>query len=342
MSDIPIALFRQDLLFNWNAYRSARKKYVRRFQKNQGNPAAVLTNFHSSPVMIALADAAAAAGIPFFAFQHGVTREICGNHMSTSCQYENGFASHFFAFNSVSAEISDRTPFCRGRTKMVGLPRHFGGLAGSRGTASEFPLLYISTAMLSGNINHMNGALSDVERTRREIEIIDKILSRLPHRTLFKTYPSRDRYPDPDPVHHRIAQHRNITLFKAPRDLRHLIARHRILITSRATSTVSWALASERPLIFIDMPDHSPLSDEAFAAFEAGVFTFRWGASNMFEAVCALLSEPLDRIETLWAERLEARQALIEKFFGRRDGKAGHRAAESIITMLRNDHGDVR
>ena len=50
-------------------------------------------------------------------------------------------------------------------------------------------------------------------------------------------------------------------------ELRYLLGQYRMFITTKATSTVSWIVATGKPLLFIDHYCHARLSEDARDAF---------------------------------------------------------------------------
>jgi hypothetical protein len=152
---------------------------------------------------------------------------------------------------------------------------------------------------------------------------------------LYKPYPAF-RYLDPDPVIEAARAASNVSVYEERADLRYLIQRARVLICSRSYSTPSWCLMSERPVVHIDIPDQAPLTPEARAAFEAGLFLFDAASADFHDRLRAFLSQPIDAIERLYAEKAQARTQLIERFFGTGGvgTGAGRRAAAAIRPLM--------
>ncbi len=333
--DMAVAAFHRNLaaarqrfeqeLENWKASLSALVP---------NGKGAVLTNFPGTPSLMALCVAARGLGLPVAAFQHGVTREICGTHDVTACYFENGVADVLFTMNEAAAQASRQTPYARGRAEAVGMPKVYSRMAGGGRTDAGHPLLYVSTALLSGNVNAYSGGVSDVERVRRELALVEQVLARVPYGVRYKSYPSTDRYDDPDPVLAQVVSKPNLQLFDRPLDLRYMISRHRLVITSRATSTVGWCLKSGKPLVFINHPDHMPLRDDAHELYAQGVFLFDWRNDATLEQLRAFLSRPLDEIEAEWQDKAGARRALEDKLLCAPGAHAGERVADLLMPMM--------
>lgn len=155
--------------------------------------------------------------------------------------------------------------------------------------------------------------------------------------SFYKPYPE-SRYLDPDPVLERAEKAANITIFPHGDDLRYLLADCRIVVTSRASSTLGWCAASGKPLVYIDLPSQKPLWPDARDAFDAGFFVFDASSPDMHDQLRAFLSQPIEKIESQWAERRDAREAALVKFVGALDGKAGRRAAAHLASVVKANH----
>ena len=283
---------------------------------------------------LALAELCRARRIPFVAFQHGVAREISAPITHHQVLWENNVADWFFTFSRKSAEISDTSLFARGQPVPVGLPKDYfrvGGVIGRR-TAGP-PILFVSTTVYRSGVQSWAGWITDIGMAQREIDLVERVLARLPHRVMFKPYPTI-RYADPDPVIEVARRMPNISVYQQEHDLRYLLRGYRVIVTCRATSTVAWCLMSGKPLVFIDMPDHMSLTPEAREAFEAGTFLFDVGSAAFAEELRAFLSRPIEAIEADWAHKAEGRARLIEEFITVPRPGAGRRAARAICRIL--------
>lgn len=295
----------------------------------------VLAGFPKGPGSRGLLRASRGKGVTFCSFQHGVTREIAAANHAIQVGHEANSSDVFFAFNRQSMAAARKNPFSQGDAIAVGLPDEYHRTGGFRMRRPHAPpVFYVSTNLYVGNGNVPQGDLSDSARADLEIAVIDRLLSRIPHQVLYKTYPDR-RYPDEDPVALRAQQTPNVELFDLPLNLRYLLPDCRVVVTSRATSTTSWCLMSGKPLVFIDWPTQSPLLPNARAAFAPALFLFDGGQPDVLEQAAAFLSQPLERIEALYAEKAEARRALIEEFFSTGGRGAGRRAARAILSARR-------
>ncbi len=329
-----LALWRRDLSQAQGAYLAALAQWrVRLPQLLPQGKGAILTGFPGAASALAMGSAAQENDIPVVAVQHGVTREIAQTHDALQCNYENAACDLFLTFNPEASEISQRSPFGRSQIATIGMPRVYRRMRRSIGREKQYPILYVSTALLAGNVNHLSGGVSDIERTRREMSLIDAVLSRLPHGVTYKPYSSGSRYADPNPVLTELGRHPRIKLYTAADDLRYMADRYRILVTARATSTVSWCLMAQKPLVYINHPDHAPLRPDARTAFVQALFLFDWDA-HLFERLRDFLSQPLAEIEDAWDAMAKPREELCRRFLTIPGWQAGARGAEVIWQKL--------
>lgn len=302
-------------------------------------PRAVLTNLPKSPVDYALHAICRERGLPIVAYQHGVSREISNNLDNVRAISEVTVSDFFLTYNHRCVEMADANPFRVGRAMPVGLPMDYWRAASHRRPDPDSPpIFYVATSLYAGNINVNRGAMTDGVIAKFECEIVDEVLARLPHRVLYKPYPTDlPRYPDPDPILERVKAVPNITIYEDGDDLRFLLPDARVIITSRATSTLSWCLMSGKPVVFIDNPGSLPLRPEAREAFEKALFLFDAGAPDFHDRLVAFLSQPIAEIERLYAERLSAREAARDRFIQTGGPGAGKRAARLLRDMTRDN-----
>ena len=295
----------------------------------------ILTNFPGGPEHLALAQICRERDIKLVAFQHGVAREISATHDIMCAALENTVADLFFTYNDQAAAISNENPFAHGPARAVGMPRAY--FRGSRRSIQRRgrPVLFVSTKLYHGNVNFPAGASTDHQRAQFEARLVDDVLSRLPHRVLFKPYPDILRYADRDPVLDLVDKSANVECYGADLDLAYILPQARVLISSCATSTAGWCLMSGKPLVLIDDPGCSPFREDVRAALDDGVFLFDGADPSFAERLRSLLSEPIIEIERRWREKAGARARLIRNFFSIDGPGAGRRAAGFLTDLSR-------
>lgn len=294
---------------------------------------AAITNLLVTPEAAAFHAALRERNIPLIAMQHGVTPEISKRTERYGLGHENAACDLALTFNRKAAALFNRNPYGRGRALTVGMPedyRHQPRLAHRADTSA---IWYISTRLYQSNLGRLHRGLSDVTIFEYESALISEVFEKLPHPVIYKPYPAI-RYLDPDPVAELIDAIPNVNMYSERLDLRYVASRARILITSGATSTVSWCLMSGKPTIYLHSDEFMPLNDEALLLFRDGLFVFDQQAPDFHEQLHAFLCRPLGEIERDWQTRHDARLSLIEAYIAAPISDAGAAAADAVIAAI--------
>ena len=302
--------------------------------KKSNMKCAVLMNAPGNAKGQALSYVCRKKGIPLIACQHGVTIEISQMHGEVSSGFDNSVADAVLHYNVKNAEVGAKSYFSKSKSYVVGASsRHMRLKSAQKKTDSvDIPIVYISTNLYRGNLGTFIGWLTDYDRAKKERKIVTKILGKLPHRVLYKTYPEDNRrYADQDPILNDINKIDNVILFSKKIDMRYLLSAYKVIITSGATSTLSWPVMSGKPVIFINRKEKSPLTDEAYIELSKGLFIFNDNDSDFYKKLRLFLSKPIEEIEKLWGEKEADRKKMIRKYFSAYEGGAGKRAARVIL-----------
>ena len=296
-----------------------------------GKPRAIVTNYNAKPDGEALYDLCSHLNVAHVAVEHGTGIGYSPIFEETPYASEIATCDLYLTYNDKEAGLLRNNPFRRGTPKSVGLPRDLAFVA-HRDTDVKItpPICYISCQALMGNVMRpIAGGVTEQKSVAWEIEIIEEVLSRLPHRVMFKPYRAV-RYPDGNPIHAAARNCDNIEVFEDRIDLRYLLSRPRLLIVNHAGSTVSWCLLSRRPVVFLDSEDQSPLYPDVREAIKQGTFWFDADAPQFTARLRQFLSRPIEHIEKEWKERIPARDRFIERFIGNPDGQAGRRRPQLL------------
>ena len=183
-------------------------------------PAIILTNYPKASYGPGLGRVTRRLHIPLVAFQHGLGREFGAHHYVGGPGYENVVADHVIVYNDESVRITDSIPFGVGKAYAAGLPVEFSRVGHYRRMRRDAPpLIYVSTNVYAGNRRTPSGGLTDTQRARQELSLVEDVLQHLPHRVTFKTYPDR-QYWDDSPVIDRAREISNIDVFEHRQNLR--------------------------------------------------------------------------------------------------------------------------
>jgi len=196
-------------------------------------------------------------------------------------------------------------------------------------------IVFVSTSLFRGNIAPIVSWFTDYSRSIKEQDIIDNVLSKLPYIVRYKSYPEENfRYADPNPNIEKVSKVDNIELFDKKIDMRFLIQQHHVLITTGATSTLSWLVLSNKPVVFIIFRGSGQLAENIHEDFKKGIFVFY---DDQYSKLCKLLSLPLNEIEALYERKKIHRKLMIKKYFTKFNKNSGKRAAKMILKNFYRD-----
>ncbi|MBM3527036.1 MAG: hypothetical protein FJX62_03000 [Alphaproteobacteria bacterium] len=315
-------------------YRASLSAWRERLDELQVlRPKAVLSNIVAAPEAVGLHKVLQERKIPLVGFQHGVTVEINAAAVDYRLTYENSATDFAIMFNEEGARLSRANPFRSGGAMAAGLPQDYRRTGRRRARQDAAPIWYVATALYLGNRGLLFEGVSDADKADYEIAMIDRVLARLPHRVFYKPYPAF-RYIDPDPIIETARAAPNVSLYEERADLRYVMSAARVIVTSRSFSTPSWCIMSGRPMVYIDIPQQTPLRPEARAAFERAVFVFDAGAPGFHRNLKDFLSQPVEDIERLYAEKVRDRAAFVERFVSTGGPGAGRRAARAVRSLI--------
>jgi hypothetical protein len=284
--------------------------------------------------LAALSDACREARRPLVVGQHGITIEINARTAHYWPTFESSFADLTLAFNPEAARLLNNNEHRRGTAASVGLPADYSVGGRLRGLRNAPPIWYVSTSLYRGAIGSLAEGASDHDKWRFETALVEGVFAKLPHRVLFKPYPS-SRYIDRDPIELFAERYNNIEVLRSAIDQRYIVGGARVLVTSRAWSTISWCLATGRPTVYIDLPHQAPLHPDARSAMKSAVYLFEAAATDFHDRLRAFLSRPISEIDADWTAMAPARARFMSRFIGESDGRAGIRAAGLVDDLLR-------
>ena len=311
-------------------HRSTWKSSIDNIKKEKG---VVLTNHPSGLQGYAITSLCRERNIPVITAQHGVTQEISKYYDEAEYGSDQNTCDCYLAYNKTSAKIAENSHFSIGRVFVSGISLRHVRMASKRLKGRDIlPLVYISTNIYKGNLGAFVGSIRDFDRSINEKNLITKVLSKLPYKVRYKTYPEDNRrYSDIDPVFNLIESFSNLELFSEKIDMRYLYDSHQIVMTSRATSTLGWAVMSNKPVVFINWRENNPLTKEAEESFKKGMFLFNDDDKDFHKKLLLFLSKPYLEIEREWMLKLGDRKKMVDAFFSTSRPKAGMQSAKLII-----------
>ena len=275
----------------------------------------ILTGFGKGPEALSLATACRARGIRIAAFQHGITREILSNVEERSVFFETSFCDVFFTMNPTAAAVTKYYSIKQPVSVVAkNWPSPFKRLT-EKPKKSSKPILFVSTNLYSGHRPNGLPPMSDGDLCNLEMGLVERVFGCLDLKIDYKPYPAI-RQLDPDPVLSAVKRQRNMSVVGSHRDLRYLLSWYGMFITTKATSTVSWIVATGKPLLFIDHYCHARLSNDARDAFSKSFFLVDQRDVDFESRLKTFLERPFDEILEEWDSKSLQRLQTIEKFFG--------------------------
>lgn len=294
----------------------------------------VISNSPHQAVHIALTQECQQRGIPFFGVQHGISHEIAEDYHFQKAIYETNVSDLFLTYNDKMSQLAETNMTGRGKSIAVGLSkRHLAKSTRIKSSKFDCPIVYISTNLYFGNMGAVINYINDEEKALQEI--IDlKMLNELPYKVLYKTYPTFNRrYSDPDPVFDVARNLSNIVVFDEQTDMRYLFEHFNVIITTQATSTLTWALLSGKPVVFIDNPYLAPLRKEIKSEMSNALFLFERQDKDLHPKLKQFFSQPIENIEAFWKseEKEQSRKRIIRSYFSKFDDKRAGLRIASIV-----------
>jgi hypothetical protein len=310
-----------------------RSTWLEVIKKAKSKKSILLSNNISNAKTLSLAELCRKKNIPIILAQHGVTSEFSALHAQVSSSYGINMCDCLLTYNYEAKKVENNSHFRRGVVDVVGISERHLRMKNKRPNfLVKTPIIYVSTSILKGNIGHLVAHSTDLEIEKKEMSIVEKILSIVPHNICYKGYPEDNRrYPDKSPVLSSVMNASNIYLFEGKKDMRYFIGNYRISITSRATSTLGWLVMSGNPVIFINFEDNAPLTAEAEKYFSEGLFLFNYNDKDFFKKILSFLSQPISDIEYQYLQKKSARKIMIERYFTSYLNDAGNRATKIIM-----------
>jgi hypothetical protein len=331
--DPTMSMFKAHISKHFKLFNQLVKAWKQTFTGNNKTKQAVLMNASGGIKGQTLSYVCNKIGVPVIGAQHGVTVEISQMHGEVSIGFENSVPKATLYYNSKCAEVESRSYFSNSKSYVVGSSsRHVRMKSDKVLDEVPIPIVYISTNLYRGNLGQLITWHTDYDRAKKERDFVTKVLRNLPHKILYKTYPEDNRrYADKDPILNDVEDSNNITLFDKKVDVRYLLSNYKIIITSGATSTLSWPVMSEKPVVFINRKEKSPLTSEAHAYLSKGLFVFDDDEKDFHGNLIKFLSQPISYIEAQWEEKRVFRKDMIKNYFSEYKGDAGKRAAKIIL-----------
>jgi len=297
----------------------------------------IITNAPGSVSGFALKHVSQEMNIKVVSFQHGVTHEICEPHEEVSVHYDINSSDYMISYNDESKLIMENYNFFNASIITCGMSkRHLRVENNNLSNVSVGDsFVYLSTNLYRGNIGWFGTYDTDYQRAIKEYCLINESLSKIPYMVCYKRYPEENkRYIDKDPIIDEINRYDNIEVCDDGLDARYSLGKYKVIITSGATSTLSWAILTNKPVVLINSKNNISLRSEVLNIFSKSIFLFDDSDYDFHIRLNKFLSLPVEDIYTMWSKKKHNRQLMIKKYFNKYDnGKSGEKAGKFIYQM---------
>jgi hypothetical protein len=332
--EVTMELFQIHLKKQLKQFKSLINGWEKVIKKECRMKRVMLANAPGSISGIALSYVCRKSNIVFCSSQHGITREISKEHNMLKFKFDSGLSDAVFSYNHNIANTERNTFFAKSNCNIyvVGAPLRLIRMNNNVSIVKNTsPIVYIATHFYGKGFSTIKK--TDYILAKEQQKLIVSVLSKLPHKVDYKTYPMDNRRnADIDPVLIDVDRANNMEVFLDKVDMRYLISRYNIFVTTCATSTIGWVVMSGKPVVFINQKNNHPLTDDAYVSFSKGLFIFNDDDKNFHSNIRVFLSQSNDEIEKLWQKKKNFRAKMIKDYFSEyKIGGAGKRAAKIIL-----------
>ena len=316
--DVTYKYFLKDIKNKFNLYYQylyIYRNYIQDFKNINYKKSFLFMSTPSTMKPLACSQAFQEKKIKSVAFQHGVTAEISGTHKFNRVFHSSSNGDFFAAFNNSSADIAKKNIFSNSRSIIFGLPKRYKRqkLFFKKNKIAN-SLIYLSNNLYKGNFGNLSQQCTDFDILKREINLTKKVLIKTNKKVFFKTYPTiNPRYDDADPIQDYLNDN-SIDIIHNKIDARYLLKKYCLILCGSASSTLSWAVFSQNPIIFINYSDRAPLSKNVYQLFKKSFFCFNYNKKNFHKSLLDFINLPLKEINMLWASKNKNRKHFISEF----------------------------
>lgn len=306
--------------------------------------ATIVTHALSSPISALVAETCRRQGITLVGAEHGLAKGISylSNMRTEASEVQN---ADWFLYCAPAGDVNNFGS-AKSHSYVVGLPDQVRRLqrpvlqrwlARRRlGLGTREPVvMHVSTLPYQGNMRAGPGSVPETTTFRLDRTLIEDVYAKLPHRVIFKQYPTQ-RFVH-EPSYEGLMRKMPNVIYVKDEDFRYIRAAADVIVTLNPTSTLGWCVGTGVPIVWLDSKWIAPLADERMRERFRGAFLSvdlddeRWS-----EDLRILLSRPLEAIRSDWNARAAARDALYRDAITGPDGVMGKRAASFLAKLINN------
>ncbi|MBJ57365.1 MAG: hypothetical protein CMP24_03885 [Rickettsiales bacterium] len=307
--------FKQQLFKELTVYESWKEVLNRFLEKRKikyNDKSIVIANHACSLKNLASKNIFNKKGVKMVSFQHGVSAEISDTHSYCLSQHDSSSTDIHIAFNKGSQKVAKDNPFSASKSLISGSPRRYKRQGFISLGLRKYEILFLSNALFKGNTGGLSIWSTDFELAKNELAILE-VLEKIKKKIYYKPYPyTFKRYLEDDVFIKYVKKSSYLKLVKENYDARYIIGNTEILICCTATSTLSWALMSNKPLIFLNFKNVAPINKRLYRILKSSVFFIDFD-NNFQEKINQLLYMPKKEIIRKWKAKHSNRKLLIDE-----------------------------
>ena len=317
--EIALKIFKSILtehLYSFWEWNFAFKNFFNKNKFLNFSNTVLFCNAPSNPKCLAIKNVINKINIPLIAFQHGVSAEISNSHDYNRIFHDTTASDIFISFNKNASQIANKNPFSKALTITYRGSRRFNRVKKFMFNKTEKnSVLYLSNNLYKGYFGSLGTWTTDEDMANNEMSIVNSVFKKLDKNIFYKPYPEiNHRYFDLDPVIKLLKKQNKIKLITNNIDARYLLSNFEIIMCGSATSTLSWALMSEKPLVFINYTNHASLKKDAYSCLKDSIFLFDFDSSNFNKKIINFLNSNINDIKLEWRLRKKKRDFFINNF----------------------------
>jgi len=204
--------------------------------------------------------------------------------------------------------------------------------------SSETAVFHISTYTHSANVRPGWGTPTESVVHDISRDLVNTVYRGLAHRVFYKPYPTqRFAY---EPSYASMYENVSNIEFLTVEDFRYSRSAADIIVTSTPTSTFGWCVGCDVPIIWLDSQIINPLIDaELRQQFWDSFICVDLDEGNWQDKLRSLLNQDVGVLQKEWADKSQARQALVEASINGPSGSVGRRAAKFIAALSEHEFG---
>ena len=176
----------------------------------------------------------------------------------------------------------------------------------------DFCICHVSTLLFNSGIRYGPHTLTDKQVNKFNNEILTQVYNKLENKKIvFKDYPSLRHIYQPK-IEKRINVNNKNIFFQEAGDWRYLRAIADLIVTMVPTSTLSWCLGSNVPIVWINIPEARFRYKWLYDSFKNSFFYFDVNDISWKTKLKRFLSLPKEDIYKKWIDKEVHRNHLID------------------------------